>query len=112
CTVSGRFRDDPEVIYSATTPPLKQIHPGLVQEDGKTFVKGSPLWGGVGAGGDPEQQLGYFAQRRWIRRYAPDACMGMYTAEEIGEVDQYRADRYGAIPLTSDRLGQLETGEG
>jgi RecT family len=107
CTVSGRFRDDPDMIYSATTPPLKLLHPGYSQKDGKTYVKGSPLWDK-----DSEQQLAYFAQRRWIRRYAPDCVMGMYTREEIAELDEYRAQRDGAIPLTADRLGQLETGEG
>lgn len=112
CTVSGRFKDDPDVIYSATTPTLKQLHPGYTQKDGKTFVKGSPLWGGGGKSGDPEQQLAYFAERRWIRRYAPDACMGMYSKEEVAALDEYRAEQQGAIPLTSDRLGQLDTGEG
>jgi hypothetical protein len=107
CTVSGRFKDDPDTICVATTPPLKLIHPGHVQKDGKTFVKGSPLWDK-----DAEQQEAYFGERRWIRRFAPDVCMGMYTKEEMAELDDYRADRAGAIPLTSDRLGQLETGEG
>jgi RecT family len=107
CTVSGRFKDDPDVVYSATTPTLKQIHPGYVQKDGKTFVKGSPLYDK-----DPEQQLAYFGERRWIRRFAPDACMGMYTREEVAEIDDYRAERAGSIPLNADRLGQLDTGEG
>jgi hypothetical protein len=107
CSVSGRFKDDPDAIYSATTPPVKLIHPGHTQKEGKTFVKGSPLWDR-----DPEQQLSYFAERRWIRRYAPDACMGMYTREEIDEIDEFRAGQKGAIPLTADRLGQLDTDEG
>lgn len=107
CTVSGRFKDDPDVIHSATTPTLKQIHPGHTQKDGKTFVKGSPLFDR-----DPEQQLCYFAERRWIRRHAPDACMGMYTREEIADIDGYRVERAGGIPLSADRLGQLDTGEG
>ena len=107
CTVSGRFKDDPETVHPATTPPLRLIHPGSVNKDGKTFVKGSPLWDK-----DPEQQLAYFAQRRWIRRYAPDCAAGMYTREEVIELDNYRAESAGAITLTSDRLGKLETGEG
>src|SRR5262249_38287799 len=88
-------------------PPLKEIHPGHVQKDGKTYVKGSPLWDR-----DTEQQLCYFGERRWIRRFAPDACMGMYTREEIEELDEFRAERTGGIPLTVDRLGRLDTGEG
>lgn len=107
CTVSGRFKDDPDTVYSATTPTIKQLHPGHTQKNGKTFVRGSPLWDK-----DAEQQLAYYAERRWIRRHAPDACMGMYTAEEIREIDEFRADQQGAIPLTADRLGQLDTGEG
>jgi hypothetical protein len=111
CTVSGRFRDDPDVIHTATTPTLKQLHPGHITKtkDGQrfTFVKGSPLWDR-----DAEQQLGYFGERRWIRRHAPDACMGMYTREELMDIDGYRVERDGAIPLSADRLGQLDTGEG
>jgi hypothetical protein len=38
--------------------------------------------------------------------------MGMYTREEIEEIDSYRAQREGAISLTADRLGGLDTGEG
>jgi hypothetical protein len=104
CTVQGRFKDDPDFVYSATSPTLKQIRPPR-NESG--VVKGSPLYDR-----DPEQQIGYFAQRRWIRRFAPDVCMGMYTREEIEEIDSYRAQREGAISLTADRLGGLDTGEG
>lgn len=107
CTVSGIFKDDPDTILMATTPPLGEIHPGHVQKDGKTFVKGSPLWDK-----DVEQQISYYAERRWIRRFAPDVCMGMYAPDEIAEIDRYRADSQGAIPLEADRLGQLDTGEG
>lgn len=108
CTVHGRFKDDPDTIYSATTPTIAQLHPGYSSKEGKqTMVRGSPLWDK-----DPEQQLAYYAERRWIRRHAPDACMGMYTPDEIAEIDQYRVGRDGAIPLTVDRLGQLDTGEG
>jgi hypothetical protein len=111
CTVFGRFRDDPDTICGATTPPLKLLHPGYStkEKDGvkQTFVKGSPLWDK-----DPEQQLAYFAERRWIRRFAPDACMGMYTAEEVAEIDSFRIGRGDSVPLTTDRVGQLNTGEG
>jgi RecT family len=107
CQVTGVFKDDPLTLCVATTPPVKDIHPGHTQKDGKTFVRGSPLWDK-----DREQQLAYFGERRWIRRFAPDACMGMYTREEIEELDEFRAERAGSIPLTADRLGQLDTGEG
>jgi hypothetical protein len=108
CAVSGRFKDDPDTVHIATTPTLKQLHPGYSKKEGKQhMVSGSPLWDK-----DPEQQLAYFAERRWIRRYAPDACMGMYTADEVREIDEYRAGRGDTITLNSDRLGQLDTGEG
>jgi RecT family len=104
CTVRGRFKDDPDAVYSATTPTLKQIRP---PRNDKGVVKGSPLYDK-----DPEQQLGYYAQRRWMRRFTPDVCMGMFTREEMEELDEYRRERGDAVPLTADRLGQIETGEG
>jgi hypothetical protein len=104
CTVSGRFKDDPDAIYSSTTPPLKQVRP---KRNDKGQIKGSPLWDQ-----DPEQQLGYFAQRRWMRKFTPDVCMGMFTREEMDDLDAYRRDRGETVPLTADRLGQLGTGEG
>jgi hypothetical protein len=107
CVVSGRFKEDSDTICIATTPPIKLVHPGHVQKESKSYVKGSPLWDK-----DPEQQLAYFGERRWIRRFAPDVCMGMYTKEEMIELDEFRGERTGAIPLSPDRLGQLDTGEG
>lgn len=107
CIVSGTFVDDPDTVCMATSPPLKLVHPGRTQKEGRTYVKGSPLWDK-----DPEQQLAYFAQRRWIRRYAPDCCAGMYTKEEMAELDDYRVATSGAIPLSSNRLGQVATEEG
>jgi hypothetical protein len=41
-------------------------------------VRNSPLWVS-----DPKQQLAYLAQKKWARLYAPDAILGVYTADEI-----------------------------
>jgi len=43
-------------------------------------VRNSTLWAG-----DPQQQLGYLAVKRWARRYCPAAIMGVYTADELDE---------------------------
>ncbi len=44
-------------------------------------VRNSTLWVS-----DPQQQLYYFAQRRWARRYCEDAVMGIYTKDEMEEM--------------------------
>ncbi|MGE3245075.1 MAG: recombinase RecT [Beijerinckiaceae bacterium] len=74
CTVSATFigANAPTVL---TTPPLKQIKPGT-NDRGQT--KGSPLWTK-----NPDQQLAYFAVRDWVRRYAPEAMLGIYTPDEL-----------------------------
>lgn len=32
---------------------------------------------------DPQQQLGYLAVKKWVRRVCPDALMGVYTPDEV-----------------------------
>jgi hypothetical protein len=80
CTVIGRFKDDPDQIYSATTPTLRDLQPGIKQKNGKTYILGSPLWNIY-----PKQQLAYYAVRRWLRRFAPDVCMGIPDARSQGQ---------------------------
>lgn len=41
-------------------------------------VKNSPLWTT-----NPKQQMGYLQARSWARLYAPDALLGVYTADEL-----------------------------
>ena len=46
-------------------------------------VRNSPLWAT-----DPKQQLGYLAVKRWSRLYAPDVILGVYTPDELEEVNR------------------------
>lgn len=45
-------------------------------------VRNSTLWSG-----DPRQQLAYLVIKRWARLYCPDVLLGVYSADELGEVD-------------------------
>lgn len=64
--VIGTFQDDPEP-RELTTP-----------EVGKITVKNSPLWVS-----DPDQQLAYYGQRAWGRRWCPEVLLGIYTPDEL-----------------------------
>ncbi len=46
-------------------------------------VRNSPLWAT-----DPKQQLAYLAVKRWARLYAPDVILGVYTPDELEEVNR------------------------
>lgn len=35
---------------------------------------------------DPQQQITYLAIRKWARRYAPDVILGVYTEEELSDI--------------------------
>lgn len=41
-------------------------------------VKNSPLWKS-----NPQQQLGYLLVKNWVRMYAPDALLGVYSQDEL-----------------------------
>lgn len=45
-------------------------------------VRNSPLWAN-----DPRQQIAYLAIKRWSRLYCPDVILGVYTPDEIEEID-------------------------
>jgi hypothetical protein len=45
-------------------------------------VRNSPLWAT-----DPKQQLAYLAVKRWTRLYSPDVILGVYTPDELEEVN-------------------------
>jgi hypothetical protein len=78
CIVSGTFRgeSEPRELRSAR---LKDAKPGM-NEYGK--VKGSPLWAKK-----PDVQLFYDTSRDWIRMYAPDVLLGIYTPDEIEQYE-------------------------
>lgn len=69
CTVSGKIKGDDEI--KTRRVPIKDI-----------TTKNSPLWKQ-----DPQQQLGYFAARAWARLHTPEVLLGVYTKEEIEEID-------------------------
>ena len=60
-------------------------------------TRNSPLWTE-----DPKQQLAYLAGRRWGRLHAPDVIMGVYTPDELAEVNTEKfmgpADVVGTPP--------------
>ena len=66
-------------------------------------VRNSPLWAT-----DPKQQLGYLAVKRWSRLYAPDVILGVYTPDELEEVNREMRDitpsPAAAAPQTIDQL--------
>lgn len=66
-------------------------------------VRNSPLWAT-----DPKQQLGYLAVKRWSRLYAPDVILGVYTPDELEEVNREMRDitpaPAAAVAQTFDQL--------
>ncbi|MBY0243032.1 MAG: recombinase RecT [Burkholderiaceae bacterium] len=50
-------------------------------------VRNSPLWAS-----DPKQQLAYLAVKRWTRLYSPDVILGVYTPDELDEVNREMRD--------------------
>lgn len=74
CIVSGTFKGETEP-REHRSPPLKECIPPK-NEYGK--VKGSPLWTKK-----PDVQMFYDTSRDWIRIYAPDVLLGIYTPDEV-----------------------------
>lgn len=79
CTVFGTFKNS-ATPYSLKSPPLKTIHPGWTEKDGKKYVKGSPLYDK-----DPDQQQFYWTVRNWVRRFCPHVGAGIYDKDEFEE---------------------------
>lgn len=50
-------------------------------------VRNSPLWAT-----DPKQQLAYLAVKRWARLYSPDVILGVYSPDELEEVNREMRD--------------------
>ena len=48
----------------------------------QAIVRNSTLWAS-----DPKQQLAYLAIKRWSRLYTPDVIMGVYTPDELMEIE-------------------------
>lgn len=103
CIITGRLRGDPKPRVHRS-PRLADLHPGRVTKDGKTFVKGSPLWDRK-----PLVQMFYDTSRDWVRIYAPRAVLGIYAPEEFEEyAPQIIHDAAGIAA----RLVNVDTSEG
>jgi len=59
-------------------------------------TRNSTLWAD-----DPKQQLGYLAVRKWARQYAPGIILGVYTREELDEVNGEMRDITPQQPAVS-----------
>ncbi|QYJ00789.1 recombinase RecT [Thalassovita mediterranea] len=69
--VTGRVKGEPQ-LCEYESQPLRVMRKG-----GR-----SPLWEK-----DPDQQMAYYATRAWARRWVPDVIMGVYTIDEMDEID-------------------------
>lgn len=56
--------------------------------NGDVTVRNSPLWKV-----NPKQQLGYLQVKNWARLYCPGAILGVYTDDELGDIEQPAARR-------------------
>lgn len=75
CRVAARLRPGhfgEEGIVDYESPLFSAISP-----------KNSPLWKN-----DPDQQLFYFSIRAFARRHFPDVMMGVYTVDELQDINQ------------------------
>lgn len=88
CTATARIKGDKEV---------KSVTIGMPKA---TEARNSPLWKS-----NPEQQLTYKATRVWVRRYAPEIMLGVYTPEDDwAEREPMVVDEPSAI---NNRVAQL-----
>ena len=92
CKITAQLKESAgggDVEY--VSPQFSQINP-----------KNSPLWKN-----DPDQQLCYFSVRGFVRRHFPDVMMGVYTVDELDDIDepvvrQGGRRKFGAQPAVSD----------
>ena len=67
-------------------------------------VRNSTLWAS-----DPRQQLAYLAIKRWARLYCPDVLLGVYSADELEDVDTHAAISASAdTPAPTSRTAALK----
>ena len=57
---------------------LRWLPAPLYMENVKT--RNSPLWST-----NPQQQIAYLAVKNWVRLYAPDAILGVYSTDELAD---------------------------
>ena len=75
CKVWAQLSDGTGIV-EYTSPKFSDINP-----------KNSPLWKN-----DPDQQLFYFSVRSFARRHFPDVMMGIYTVDEMQDIEPGRDD--------------------
>ena len=75
CKVSAVLSDGERVEYES--PAIGDIK-----------TQNSPLWKS-----DPDQQLFYFASRSMCRRHFPDVLLGVYTPDELHELNEREAPK-------------------
>lgn len=68
CTVSAVFQGE-------SKPKAREVKAETIT------TRNSPLWKA-----DPDQQLAYYTLRAWARLYCPDVIMGIYTKDEVVEI--------------------------
>ncbi|QLG87674.1 recombinase RecT [Chitinibacter bivalviorum] len=66
----------------ATLTGEKEITWGEWLSASKVTTKNSPLWKT-----NPKQQLGYLQVKNWCRAFCPGAILGVYTPDELEEID-------------------------
>lgn len=85
CTIIGHFKGEVDPL-EYTSPPIGQINP-----------KNSPLWKS-----DPDQQLFYFATRRWSRRYCPDVLLGAHAVDELQDSPSLQPEQHIGFDRAKD----------
>lgn len=81
CRVGAVLRGEKEVTY------------GEWLKLSDVTTKNSPLWKT-----NPRQQLGYLQIKNWARAYTPGAILGVYTADELEEIDMGAAEVVSSRP--------------
>lgn len=82
CKVTGQFKGE------------NKTHE-ILQEINTITIKNSPLWKQA-----PAQQLAYYTTRLWVRMYAPEVLLGVYTPEEIESIGYDQRGPYEAKDIT------------
>lgn len=90
CKVKVDLRGGGSVEYES--PPI-----------GTIVTKNSPLWKS-----DPQQQLFYFSSRSMCRRHFPDVLLGVYTPDELSELDDVTPRK---LDFSEPQQAQVEDAE-
>lgn len=67
----------------------------------QVITRNSTLWAE-----DPKQQLSYLATKKWARLFCPDVILGVYTPDEVEQINDTKAKKY-LNKDTEDAVAQL-----